>query len=248
MKSNNFLKIAVFGISMFLMSCTDSVMNDLISSNDNSAARRGAGGGVSVNPSALPAAIMTYINANYPGATITKAEKYATKYEVTLSNLVKLEFTLDGTFIEVSGGGGTGGGGGTDDGDHIDPATLPAAIKTYISTNYPGTTITKAEKSATEYEVRLSNGLKLEFNLDGTFKEISGGRRGADDGTQIDPATLPAAIKTYISTNYPTATIVKAEKSATEYEVTLSNALKLEFRLDGSFKEISGGSGKSGRG
>jgi hypothetical protein len=246
MKSNNFLKIAVFGISMLLMSCTDSVMNELTNSNNDSAARRGAGDGVRVNPSTLPAAIITYINTNYPGTTITKAEKYATKYEVTLSNLVKLEFKLDGTFIEVSGGGGNGGG-GNDDGDHIDPASLPAAIKTYISTNYPSTTITKAEKSATEYEVRLSNGVKLEFNLDGTFKEISGGRRGADDGTQIDPATLPMAIKTYISTNYPTATITKAEKSATEYEVTLSNALKLEFRLDGTFKEISGGSGKSGR-
>lgn len=248
MKSINFLKIALFGISLFLVSCTDNVMTDLTSSSaSDAAAKKGAGDGVKVPASSLPATITTYITNNYPETSITKAEKYATKFEVTLSNLVKLEFKLDGTFIEVSGGGGNSGG-GADDGVHVDPATLPAAIKTYISTNYPGTTITKAEKSATEYEVKLSNGVKLEFNLDGSFREISGGRRGADDGMQIDPATLPAAIKTYISTNYPATTTTKAEKSATEYEVTLSNALKLEFRLDGSFKEISGRSGKSGRG
>lgn len=237
MKTNNFLKIAIFGAAIVLTSCKDQVMNDISNSAADATARRGAGDGVKVSISSLPASITNYITANYPSATITKAEKYVTKYEITLSNLVKLEFKLDGTFIEVSGGGG-----GADDGNHVDPATLPAAIGAYITKNYPGTTITKAEKSATEYEVRLSNGVKLEFNLDGTFKEVSGGRRGADDPV----ITLPANILAYIATNYPNTTIVKAEKSLTGYEVRLSNLVKLEFDLDGKFIQVSG-SGKSGK-
>ena len=242
MKTNNFLKIAVFGAAIVLTSCKDQVMNDITTPATDAAARKGANGGVTVSISSLPAGITTYIATNYPTATITKAEKYATKYEVTLSNLMKLEFKLDGTFIEVSGGGGNNGGGGADDGNHVDPATLPAAIGAYITKNYPGTTITKAEKSATEYEVKLSNGVKLEFNLDGSFKEVSGGRRGADDPI----ITLPANIMTYIATNYPNTTIVKAEKSLTRYEVRLSNLVKLEFDLDGKFIQVSGSS-KSGK-
>jgi hypothetical protein len=237
MKTKSFFKVAVLSISMFFTACTDQVLNELNSSQPVDAARRGASGGVTVSPSSLPASILMYVSTNYPGTTITKAERYATKYEVRLSNLVKLEFTLAGAFIEVSGGGS---GGANDDGDHIDPATLPVAIKNYIATNYPGVTITKAEKSATEYEVRLSNGLKLEFYLDGSFKEISGGRKGADDPV----ITLPAAITTYIATNYSNATITKAEMSATRYEVRLSTGIKLEFDLNGNFIQISGSKGK----
>ncbi len=58
--------------------------------------------------------------------------------------------------------------------DTVNPANIPDKITAYITANYPGTTIVKSEKSSTEYEVVLSNGIKLEFNLDGSFKEISG--------------------------------------------------------------------------
>ena len=57
-----------------------------------------------VDPGQLPQAILDYIAANYPDATITKAELDDGKYEVTamtmyLSNGLELYFSLDGTFI-----------------------------------------------------------------------------------------------------------------------------------------------------
>lgn len=67
-------------------------------------------------------------------------------------------------------------------GKQISPSSLPEAITAYISANYPNTTIVKVEKYANEYEVKLSNGIKLEFNLDGSFKEISGSRKGVIAG------------------------------------------------------------------
>ncbi|WP_286405649.1 PepSY-like domain-containing protein [Myroides marinus] len=42
----------------------------------------------------------------------------------------------------------------------------------YVNTNYIEATITKIEKEARRYEVKLSNGLELEFSKDGKFKKI----------------------------------------------------------------------------
>lgn len=52
-----------------------------------------------VDPSQLPQAILDYLAANYPDATITKAELDDGKYEVYLSNGVELYFSQDGAFI-----------------------------------------------------------------------------------------------------------------------------------------------------
>jgi Putative beta-lactamase-inhibitor-like, PepSY-like len=121
------------------------------------------------------------------------------------------------------------------DGVKVATADLPAAITTYISTNYAGKTITKAEKSATKYEVVLSEATQLEFSLTGAFLEVSkgGGIKVSDNKKE----TLPQVVLDYIAKNYPTATITKAEKCKDKYEVKLSNNLKLEFGLDGAFKK-----------
>ncbi len=123
-----------------------------------------AGDGIKVATSDLPAAIKTYVSTNYAGKTITKAEKYTNKYEVVLSDLTKLEFDLNGSFLEVSKGGATKV---SDD----KKETLPQSVLDYISKNYPTATITKAEKCNDKYEVKLSNNLKLEFTLAGVFKK-----------------------------------------------------------------------------
>ncbi len=176
---------------------------------------------------AIPIAITNYISANYPTLTIVKSEQGDKKFEIKLSNGVKLEFNLDGSFREVSGNM-----------VNVSASTLPDAIKKYLATNYASLTVIKVETCNKKIEVRLSDGVKLEFNLDGTFREISGKMCGISN--DMDPATLPTAIKTYVSTNYPKETIAKAEKGANKYEVTLSNGVKLEFNLDGSFGEVSG--------
>ncbi len=197
--------------------------------------------GEDINPADLPQAILDYIATNYPDLTIVEAEIYPNQYEVTLSSGVELEFDLSGNFLEVSGQGGDDNG----DDNEIETGSLPAAVTDYIAANYPGETIVKAEFDGIEYEVTLSNGLKLEFDDMGNFKEISG-NDGDDSGEEdeIEISNLPMPVTDYISANYPGETIVKAEFDGVEYEVTLSNGLKLEFDSMGSFKEISGSEGE----
>ncbi len=147
--------------TLSLTSCSDDNLINPDSAISMSSDAASVGSGVSVSVSSLPASIKTYVSTNYASVTITKAEKYATQYEVTLSSGIKLEFTIAGAFIEISG---SGGGNKTSDDPII---ALPQAIKDYISKNHAGATVTKAEKSATKYEVTLSNGYKLEFTLTG---------------------------------------------------------------------------------
>ncbi len=175
----------------------------------------------------LPAAIVNYISKNYPTQTILKAEKGDKKIEVTLSNAVKLEFNLDGTFREA-----------LSNVKNITASELPKKITEYLAANYASLKIVKVEICNKKIEVKLSDGVKLEFNLDSSFKEVSGKMCGGK--TDLAASSLPLAINTYIKATYPTLTISKAEKGVDKYEVTLSNGLKLEFNLDGSFKEDSG--------
>lgn len=160
-----FMSISLLSLS--LSSCEDSLLKPDDSSATFSGLENASGDGVKVASSSLPAAINAYLKANYAGKTITKAEKYLTKYEITLSDLTKLEFSLDGAFIEVSGSNKNG----TKVSD--DPiVALPQVILDYIAKNYPTATIVKAEKSASKYEVKLSNRVRLDFNLSGQLLKV----------------------------------------------------------------------------
>mgnify|MGYP003464800446 CR=1 FL=1 len=49
---------------------------------------------------------------------------------------------------------------------------VPEAIKTYLSVNMPDQQIKKIEKNRKDYEIVLSNGLELKFDLTGKLIEI----------------------------------------------------------------------------
>ncbi|MDP1815766.1 MAG: PepSY-like domain-containing protein [Leadbetterella sp.] len=165
-----FRSFALCFLSLFVLSLT-SCEDSLLTPDDSNALftdlANATGDGTTISASSLPTAITVYINTNYPGKSITKAEKYLTKFEIMLADLTKLEFSLSGVFIEVSG---SGKGGNKVSDDPI--AVLPQIILDYISKNYPGVTIVKAEKSANKYEVKLSNRVRLDFSLTGQLLRV----------------------------------------------------------------------------
>ncbi|MCP9768443.1 hypothetical protein EGI22_11005 [Lacihabitans sp. LS3-19] len=168
MKTFRFCGLAILTlIVLSFTSCEDSSIIPDDSSAVFSGIENASGDGVKVSSSSLPAVITQYINTNYPGKTITKAEKYLTKFEVTLSDLTKLEFSLSGAFIEVSGSNKKD----TKVSDDT-MAALPQVILDYIAKNYPGINIVKAEKSANKYEVKLSNRIRLDFDLNGKLLRV----------------------------------------------------------------------------
>lgn len=117
------------------------------------------------------------------------------------------------------------------------PATqLPAAAQTFIKNNFKGATITSAqidkEILSTEYKAYLSNGIEIEFDSKGQWKEIDGHH------TALPASVLPAAINKYISTTYKGQHATQIDKKRWGYEVELSNGLELEFDTAGKFLRI----------
>ncbi len=207
-----------------------------------------------VDVSALPATVTSYISASYAGATVNYAAKDDAGnflVAITQNNQRKaLLFNADGTFsreLSLRGGGGKGHGHGhRGKGDSLTlvaVANLPAAITSYITTNYASATITAAALDATRgYFVMITQNSQrqtLLFNADGTFNQaIVRGTHG--NYTAIEASTLPAAVTTYITTNYAGATIRAAGKSTTgQFKVivqpTTGRLVELLFAADGTF-------------
>lgn len=121
--------------------------------------------------------------------------------------------------------------------DTVAFSVLPAAISTYLSTNYSGYTFKKAysvidsAKTVTNYIVVIKYNsalIGLKFTAAGTFVSILEQRAGADlkgpgwhhggpfdnrDGKHRDTvaiSALPAAVSSYFSATYPTDTLLHA--------------------------------------
>lgn len=123
-----------------------------------------------------------------------------------------------------------------EDDEKVVPANkLPQTAQNFIDTHFPDATITRVVKDtegSTEYDVRLDNGFKLEFNGSGNWREVEG------YGLEI-PASfvseLPDAMTTYIETNHSTQSLSKVELNRSRYEVELTGGLEIIFNLEGGF-------------
>jgi len=189
--------------------------------------------GVAIQPENLPASVQTYISTTYPNREIDEAERYDAcgLYEVELDNGLELYFDLQGNFL------------GTeetyeceDDDDYVSPSSLPASVLSYLAANYPTDSIYEVELEEEceieVYEVELSSGLELYFDLQGSFLGIED-TYDCDD----DSVSLPANALSYLSANYPNDAVYEAElKDECEvYEVELDSGLELYFDLQGTF-------------
>jgi hypothetical protein len=99
-----------------------------------------------IETSALPTTVTAYITANYAGSSIKRAAqsdsgKYAVHIVLADSTHKGLLFDAAGVFVKEFSGKGHGG-------EKIDITTLPAAVTSYISSTYAGSTISGARKSS----------------------------------------------------------------------------------------------------
>lgn len=109
---------------------------------------------------------------------------------------------------------------------------LPAAAKEFVKQYFPDKTIIYAEKemkfSGVEYQARLSDGAKINFNGDGSWDKV-------DCKFYAVPAALvPETIATYVQVHYPGVMITKIDKELYGYDIEINNGLDLKFAANGT--------------
>lgn len=119
----------------------------------------------------------------------------------------------------------------------INANQLPKTAKTFLASNFKGITVGSAIEDreiygVDEYQVYLANGMKVEFDSNGNWKEVDGKHQ------KLPYGFIPASIRTYAAKNFPNTYIVKIEKERWSYKAELSNGLDLEFDRNGNFKRI----------
>lgn len=119
----------------------------------------------------------------------------------------------------------------------LDRNDLPEAAREFLEKHFPKAKVgmIKTDKhllKKTDYDVKLVNGTKIEFNNSGKWTSVD------CKNSAVPEAIIPKAIRTYVSKNYPDVKIVKIEKSPTKYEVELSDDVELTFNALGQFKSV----------
>ena len=118
----------------------------------------------------------------------------------------------------------------------IDYEQLPSAAKTFIKADFPSETISYITRDAdlldTAYDVHFANGLKIEFNSKGEWKEISSAT------SQIDRKYVPRQIIAAVEARWPGVEFRKVERYRYGYEVELTNRLELKFDRQFRLTEI----------
>ena len=119
----------------------------------------------------------------------------------------------------------------------ISPNQLPKISKNFLAAHFKGIPVASAVEDRAiygvdEYKVYLNNGMKMEFDSSGNWKEIDGKHQ------KLPYGFIPVSIRNYATRNFPNTYITKIEKKRWAYKAELSNGLELEFDRNGNFKKI----------
>ena len=109
----------------------------------------------------------------------------------------------------------------------ISPESLPLNAKEFLQKNFNAQIgIVQVDKN--NYEVYLSDGTELEFDMDGSWREIE---------SKFNPLNfniLPPILADIIKNNYPNATMLEIKKKINYYKIQLNNGLKVIIDFNGT--------------
>ena len=113
----------------------------------------------------------------------------------------------------------------------IESSQLPKSAREFIAKNFADTpilsTFVDRDVMDTDYEVRLEDGTKIEFNGRGEWTDISNKRSG------IPSSIIPHKLTEYVGRHYGDVSIISIERNSHSYEIKLSNGVELIFSLNG---------------
>lgn len=113
---------------------------------------------------------------------------------------------------------------------------LPANALAFVNTNFSNTGIASYEIKnipviGKSYEVKLNNGVEIDFDEAGNWHELK-------DPRGVQQSLIPTAIHTYVEQNYKGTFVTSIDKEKDMIKVDLANDVDLEFDLNGNFLRI----------
>ena len=103
------------------------------------------------------------------------------------------------------------------------PLQAQQLIETHFSKADVALVLMDSELLRTEYEVRLADGTKLEFDKNGELMKIDCGAKA------VPEALIPQAVRAYVTATFPNAFITEWGKDDRRWKAELNNGLDLEF-------------------
>ncbi len=112
---------------------------------------------------------------------------------------------------------------------------VPSSIQSYVKKHFPQSKVLQAgyeyERLKKEYEVILSDNIKLKFNGKNVIKNI-------EAKTELPASVIPSKIRSYVKSNFPTNFITEWDLDKRKQTIKLDNKIELEFTLKGEFLKI----------
>lgn len=109
----------------------------------------------------------------------------------------------------------------------ISANALPENIKTFISAHFKAQ-IGLVQMDRKSYEIYLTDGTELEFDLMGNWIEIENKR------TFIDLAVLPPNLALIIKAQYPNTPLIEVKRKINYYKVKLANRMEIYIDPNGT--------------
>ncbi len=213
----------------------------------------------------LPAAVLAYIDTNFPGATFehaskkTKGDKLGFRVELIFNKEhYSIFFDETGAFLNQVTGlqGKPGKKGPAPAATEIALADLPAPVQAALNgMTFKRAILTKDQNGVAVYHIHVDKAgvlLSLDLDANGTVlksKEVS--QKGANF-TKIELTTLPAGLTAFLNTNaagykLDYAVAIKKDSVIVEYHIGVTiGTVKKEFHLDANFQQLANHPAKGG--
>lgn len=112
----------------------------------------------------VPSEISNYFGTHFPDNPIIQTVKdidgFELTYDITLEGNYYLEFNRKKEVIDIEGL------------SKLPDSVIPSKLLEYVSTNYADNFIIGWELDERNQQIKLDNGLELEFNMNGNFFRI----------------------------------------------------------------------------
>lgn len=113
--------------------------------------------------------------------------------------------------------------------DMVVPANqLPAAAQNFLSTHFKGVGIGLVERDMDSFDVKLTDGTEVDFNINGEWTQVDGKYK------PIPTGFIPSAVLSKVQATQPNAQIMEVDREYGGYKFKFNNRMKVYVDNNGN--------------